>query len=559
MLKRVAVWIAGAVLILSAALTLVVTVSDLTWLYLVHEGWSLAPATVTLLFGAIWLLFYPRAAFAIGCAGALLGLASIIYQDQRFGGMETGYFIYGVVLATAITGLLLCPVGAIDAAVKRRRTKRLAVALTSFMVLFSITAILSRRSYAGQAEKLPRALAEARALGIPVTPDELRQMVALPDEVNAATDYWTAFRNLEEPDYDRKRGDAESALTNGEATPEQKRLLRAELAAEAARLKSVERASHKSGADWKRKWEEGPALLFPEFAPMKRSAKLLRNQALFESEAGHVIRAYQLLITAARVGKHAGDDPELIGALVNYAIDYISLNAAASVLNAHHNAISRMAAQKFLSQLPPTSTFRHAIPGELMRIRAEIKELVPASEQLSRTDTPLMLDPIEWILIHDPLYRQALESQSIQYWIDHLKIIRKQNPLPEREKELQELFYRYENEPSVSSGLAPILLPEFSQAYRAEIKPVAMRRMLSCAIQIYQVYEESGKLPGSLLRLKDVIDPYDGKSIRYRTDGRTFRLYCIGTDLEDNGGLTPKEKASSSGRGRDLVMIFSIP
>ena len=54
----------------------------------------------------------------------------------------------------------------------------------------------------------------------------------------------------------------------------------------------------------------------------------------------------------------------------------------------------------------------------------------------------------------------------------------------------------------------------------------------------------TARLPASLVELAsgaglgaaDIVDPFDGKPLRYRSSGTTYRLYSVGDDLADNGG-----------------------
>lgn len=67
----------------------------------------------------------------------------------------------------------------------------------------------------------------------------------------------------------------------------------------------------------------------------------------------------------------------------------------------------------------------------------------------------------------------------------------------------------------------------------------------SVGIEVICYYQKTGALPESLDALArdglDFADFFSGKSLVYRPQGRSFALYSVGRDLEDNGGEAQKD------------------
>ncbi len=92
---------------------------------------------------------------------------------------------------------------------------------------------------------------------------------------------------------------------------------------------------------------------------------------------------------------------------------------------------------------------------------------------------------------------------------------------------------RVSSEPHIDRGFADL-------CYRVQ----ATSRLLFTDLAIRLFWEDHGRLPQMLDELAPEylaavpIDPYSDKPLVYRTDGDTFTLYSIGSDCQDNGGVT---------------------
>jgi hypothetical protein len=73
----------------------------------------------------------------------------------------------------------------------------------------------------------------------------------------------------------------------------------------------------------------------------------------------------------------------------------------------------------------------------------------------------------------------------------------------------------------------------------------ALQRIFQVGLALHMFWQEHGRYPE---RLSDLVpqylpavpkDPFDGKPLRYRLDRNGFRVWSIGKDLKDNGGIHP--------------------
>jgi hypothetical protein len=94
-------------------------------------------------------------------------------------------------------------------------------------------------------------------------------------------------------------------------------------------LKEVDRAARRSYCDWEmtpRVREDGIALLLPDVQSMRDFARYLAVRARLELADGQFDQAAHTLQTGLQMGRHVGDAPTLIQALVGAAISTVMLN-----------------------------------------------------------------------------------------------------------------------------------------------------------------------------------------------------------------------------------------
>jgi hypothetical protein len=79
----------------------------------------------------------------------------------------------------------------------------------------------------------------------------------------------------------------------------------------------------------------------------------------------------------------------------------------------------------------------------------------------------------------------------------------------------------------------------------------ALQRIFQVSLALHIFWQERDRYPESLSVLVPQYlpavpkDPFDGKPLRYRLDSNGFRIWSIGTDLKDNGGVHPDDVALS--------------
>jgi hypothetical protein len=77
---------------------------------------------------------------------------------------------------------------------------------------------------------------------------------------------------------------------------------------------------------------------------------------------------------------------------------------------------------------------------------------------------------------------------------------------------------------------------------------------LRAAIDVIQFRNRTGEYPRSLVQAGVTeLDPFTGKELGFRVDGKGFRVYSVGVDGVDDGGATREER---QGGQYDEALVF---
>jgi len=114
--------------------------------------------------------------------------------------------------------------------------------------------------------------------------------------------------------------------------------------------------------------------------------------------------------------------------------------------------------------------------------------------------------------------------------------------------------------PDSSFYLWAQMLQPFANAAGGRDSQLATREMMLVALDISAFAAENGRLPNSLDELPQsdepdyAIDPFSGERLRYEPgEGRAFKLWSVGRDLDDDGGVARGDEPDLSWDEIDLV------
>lgn len=398
-------------------------------------------------------------------------------------------------------------------------------------------------------------LALARKEGIPLEPADLTR--AIPKRDNAAPFYRLAIAELE-----RLRSDpANKILAAAERPTSTDAEFRA--AVKALRvydkaLAYVTQAAERPRCDFGRDYGLGPNLELPEYAHQKRLAKLLALRAEGASERGDWRAALADLRRVQAVARHTGDEPILIGMLVQIACEAIGHASLRRMLPRHgDNPEFLAAARAHVRDLGPLPEMQHALGGEVVmgRIAIPMIEGRNAFDFSSHGGPQKPFWPERAFFQSRPV-QGAFETKLIQAW----RTIYRDLPADRQDwqgaaQAMAKADVAVQADRSFANLANQVLFPVFSEAPKAIGRLQAERRLSEAALRVLEIRRAGGKLPTALP--KDLgpagIDPFDKKPLRYRWNGDRFTIYSVGSDGKDDNGRLQRE---ASGGNHDIALRF---
>jgi hypothetical protein len=335
-----------------------------------------------------------------------------------------------------------------------------------------------------------------------------------------------------------------------------------------APLKEVDRAARRSYCDWEmtqRVREEGIYLLLPDVQSMREHIRFLAIRAKLELADRQFDKAAHTYQTGLQMGRHVGDAPTLIQALVGAAITAVTLKQVEDWVGTPDSPNLYWA----LTDLPqPFIDLRKPLQGERMLIDSVLPGYREALADPAKTPPPVTpedlnrkldwsnesglgaklgvtflvakrypaakaylrahgrtaeqveaLPALEAVLLnevatYDRLFEEMQKSFGLPYW----------EARPALEKADQDLKNELVRSGGPGLSLAGMLLPAISKVRVAGARTDRQINALRCVEAIRLYAAAHGKLPASLADVTEVpipTDPMTGKPFEYHVaDGQ---------------------------------------
>jgi hypothetical protein len=392
----------------------------------------------------------------------------------------------------------------------------------------------------------------------------------LPDSQNASLDYLAAGKLIDEknPDWsawensDSRNGDFQPPFTVREAAT-----LNAIVAANQPALAMIRGARTKASGEW------GDRFVRPyvqstttfDFSAERRAANLANLAAMAAHADGHDDEAVARLEDLLRLSNAAMKRPTLVGHLVAVGINAMVGDTLARIcpdLNGKYRG-------QFVELLNCLEDEQSWSDGRLLCWRSE--RICMLDEAMSVADgtfgaqpngtpstnffllgyviRPLLIDDTRQMMVH---MQGVLLANSANDW-------------PAAQGRLPiELPKAIDAHPAAHL-LSALLVPTLDRAVHVDFRGMAIRwlAVTSLAIRLYS-NDHNGKLPMSLDDLAPAylpsvpIDPLSGKSILYKQDVANPRIYSVGDNGLDDGGVEagPRLGRSRYGNNGDIVVYL---
>jgi len=305
-------------------------------------------------------------------------------------------------------------------------------------------------------------------------------------------------------------------------------------------------------------------VVFPHFSKFREFARLLVAEGKMRKMGGDIDGAVESIMTALKLVRRMGDEPSmLIGFLVQGAIQSIALRGLRQILSdADASPQTYRALMAELREWDIDRDFLRSLQAERvvaiaicdwMQKKASRKEI---QKLLGETVSPRMLNLAIWLMGKSDLIARN-ELAVLKFHNEAIAIARK--GVPYDLKALQRLDERVDREVNrpnwwfITLGgvdviwhekaIASVLVLIYAPLFRKAATFHALQRVAQTAVALRLYRWERGHYPERLDELVPKylpsvpVDPFDGKPLRYKRLGRGFKVWSIGQDMKDEGGV----------------------
>ena len=316
-----------------------------------------------------------------------------------------------------------------------------------------------------------------------------------------------------------------------------RRLAATEVAAQA--IASLQRGAKKSGCRFDVDYGKGMEVLLPHVSYIRNLSRILCANASLQSADGDHAQAWDTLITSLHVADSLRSEPILISQLVRIAAFGVTVDTlqaiAADALpsDRQYEEIVRLL-DSFASVEPLVTSFdgERLLFGESIFGRGPRWLLAGIKIEGDRTPVIAAGSLFTPILRHNhaaylDVQRGNATNAELHYSADTARLGR----------ELLDSVPRY-------CFLARMIVPALDAVRRRYTAAIAQSRVTRAGLAALRYQQESGAYPADLAALgsDDLVDPFTGRTLAYRTTPGGFVIYSIGENLVDDKGAAGKAK-----------------
>ncbi len=319
-----------------------------------------------------------------------------------------------------------------------------------------------------------------------------------------------------------------------------------------ANMQLMHEAARKGGAArYTTNFNKGPAMILPHVQLLREGARMLQLEALVRARTDDPDGVVESIKTTNRLGESLRNEPVMVSQLVRVAIAGINVQTIQHTIP--HVRFSDEQLQQLSDMLKQTSfdgSLRRSLLGE------RVMGISVAQNPEIMADSEVRIPPalLNMCLIH---YLQSMEEPLA---IAEQPEVERLRNLEQHEETIQASV---DEAGRVEGLLTTLLLPSAEAAAVATARANLGNQAARVAIACERYRRQHGTLPPRLIRLVPQFleqippDPFDGQPLRYLVSENKVRIYSIGTNRVDDGGMGELENQMQ--RDPDIVYQFVWP
>jgi hypothetical protein len=296
----------------------------------------------------------------------------------------------------------------------------------------------------------------------------------------------------------------------------------------------------------------------PHLSDLRMLGRILAAKTCLDAEAGRSDAAWDLVLAQVKMADGLRSEPAIVSQLVRMALVGLSCRTMQKLSNTMlpvDQQYDRL--MSLLDTLDDTRPLVLAADGERLLMGEWLFTLPKAElykqlrQVLSESYWPEIAHRLRFHLITFKPFFLGDHAAYLQLMREHTQLLQQPFSIVERnnlEKEWLAVPGRYR--------LTRTLTPAMTRIKDIHCRMIADVRITRTGLALLRYRQVHGGFPETLdaLRLRDISDPFTGKPLLYRLDGRGFLVYSVGEDLKDNGGSPRQPKAST-----DYDILWRFP
>lgn len=443
-----------------------------------------------------------------------------------------------------------------------RRVGRRLLGLGLIIALLGVGAAIYVYDYPRVAADLPDAARDYRAAGLPWTAADLAPNPSVRPEENAAPGLRAALAAWPQRTSSWK-GETQVAYADplGSAALQGGSVV-VRIARVAPALRLVHEAVARPRLDFGRDWDLGQSAPFSERPGFKAIASTLAARAETRAAGGDDAGALADLEDACRLGVLVASEPTILSAFVGGGCETSALKGVLVCLTRAAGDPRRLEVYRdWLARPVPTIDLNRALRGELYSIVAtlrnlESRDMMPDPLRLKAGDVPDLVGgarPLRRDGFPPDLRDRAYLARCLRRWTELAEATHGlTDPVDRIGQEAEWIESSHQEVMTAISFYEFTLFPIYSNLGRTN-RSLTTRRALALAFaDALVLHAREGRWPASV----PVPDPFGEGDLKVRLDGGRFRVYSVGEDGRDDGGLAPGETAGPGPHGRDIVAVY---
>jgi len=253
-------------------------------------------------------------------------------------------------------------------------------------------------------------------------------------------------------------------------------------------------------------------------------------------------------------------------ALVQRRRNQIVTAAVEQCIASYRNRPEALAALKAqLAKMTDELNFGRAVRGEAYMGLTVLRNGAIFRSRVLRNQRPgdLPLPPIDRRMLQRSgsptgLLERLMGGKLLKHYVQLNGLARRDAGDPERlSADLKATDVGLENDHSFTGIYRAILAPVYANAGQVMVLDRARVLTVNALAGAMLIHARTGKYPA---RLSDIpghwVDPFDGKPLRVKVKGDSIRVYSVGPNLKDDGGVARVELRGTSREDYDIVAAY---